>query len=754
MNLAVYPPRQPFPKNPAVSIRAQLSSDAPDQSTLATYPFPPYDDAERELQSYARLAKADDAGGSDRIGTTIGIKGPPGSGKTHLIYYLMQRARAELPQAYQIYVKAESSDLLDLYSRALQFLGSGPLREIHTVLLSNVAQRELVRQDPGNELKFGGVSQSLARHLIVEPNAVYNLLQNRVLSESSLLSARSGVLEGARSYFDDFLHAYSYLLHETLSDHAFDWICGRKLPFEVLQQLGVRRDIADEEMAFTGFRFLIALFSGIKRQFFVFIDQIERLIYDAEPPVREVNKGRLHTLVELANNAGGLLCLAGTTKAWDEFPGDFLERLSAPPFKMPNITTEQIFNLVTIYLHPGQMNSRYHAETDIYPFNEAAIREISKIARGNIRSILSLCNRSFEEAAKQQELVTPKLVQEAAIQLKQRFDRTDILMQAKMTIKSLGLDCTQEFTIDGNTRVDLVVPDPSDPRLLIDVSEPNFLEDEARAALRYVSMAHAVKTRWPEAKILIVEAGYMSAEVQGRLRPYLDAHIVYNPDEFPSEFAAAVEFLAKGSDPRPESRVETKVIEQQLRQILEARASDQQIITYNIRQALQDDPKMTRNRILDFYSKIGLMLVSLTVIMVVLFGITQWFQYQRNQEGLTQRREALQMTQNLWSDKDFKATLVDFYKTADSLGLKPSADQGTRLKDQLLNDYYNLQGLLLNVVQCAVAKICDPHVVCGSLGQEISSFVRTAQRYELVDSADVLTSFAEDACGISFRHAK
>jgi hypothetical protein len=775
-NLAIYPKRQPFPKNPVVSISAEVCSDDPDKSALATYLYPPYDIAERELSSYMRLAsaKADSTNDGDRSGTAIGIRGTSGSGKTHLIYYLMQRGRSQLPRGYQIYVKAESGDLLDLYSRALQFLGRVPLREIHTRLLSHVAQRELIGHDDEAPPQSTVISQSLAQQLILEPDAVYALLKNRILSESTLLSARSDVLEGARSYFDDFLHAYSYLLHDTLSDDAFDWICGRRLPFDVLQRLGVRSNIADEEMAFTGFRFLIALFSRIKQPFFLFIDQIERLIVDTEPSIRAVNKGRLHTLVELVNTAGGFLVLAGMTKAWDEFPADFIERLSVPPFKMPAITTDQIFKLIAIYLHPTQMNPQYRTETDIYPFQEGAVLEISKIARGNIRAILSLCNRSFEEAASNLEPITPDLIRKAATQLKRSFDRANILMQVKMILKKLGMNCVQDFAIEGFTRMDLAVPDAKNPRLLIDVSEPNFLEDEARAAIRYVGMANIIRARWPDAKIIIVEAGYVSADVQEKLRPYLDAHIVYNPDEFAAEFTAAAEMLSKYPSSSLESRGkgmrETTIVDQ-LREILEARTSEQQTISSNVKEILVE--KNTPSIFTDATVKAALIGVALIVAFSAIFAVVQFIQYQRSQIeaqiGVAERQNALesektklnskaetrketfQRLEVLNNDKGFKSDLAEFYRTADLLGKTPtySDDQRTKLKNMLLDIYNNVAWSFAHLTQCAISQVCDVDVVCTALGEEIQRFVLTAQKYE-ISSQSTLTSFL-NACKIPLR---
>jgi hypothetical protein len=290
-----YPTRQPFPRNPAVSITPELASEPDAKSSLPTYPFPPYDAAEYELQSYIDIADS-----SNITGATIGIKGPSGSGKTHLIYYLMQIVRAKMSRAIRIYVKSESSDFLDLYRRAIDFLGPEPLKHAHTALLGGLGHREILSKG----LQPAEVGAPLAEQLRADPAAVYGFIESRILSELSLFTATNTALQGTRSHFNEFVRAYSYLLHETLSEYAFDWISGKVLAQPVLQQLGVRRNIVDSEMAIMGIRFLITILREVRQPFFIFFDQIERLVLDAEPSICASNRGRFHGLVAMVNDIG------------------------------------------------------------------------------------------------------------------------------------------------------------------------------------------------------------------------------------------------------------------------------------------------------------------------------------------------------------------------------------------------------------------------------------------------------------------
>src|SRR5258708_1999609 len=124
------------------------------------------------------------------------------------------------------------------------------------------------------------------------------------------------------------------------------------LALPTLEQLGVSRNIEDVERALTGIRFLLAMFAETKTPFFLFIDQIERLVLDTEPAVAAANRGHLHGLVELGYHAKGFLCFGGMTKAWETFPIDFLQRFSTPPFRLPSLSPEQVRSIVAVYLNP------------------------------------------------------------------------------------------------------------------------------------------------------------------------------------------------------------------------------------------------------------------------------------------------------------------------------------------------------------------------------------------------------------------
>jgi hypothetical protein len=113
-----YPSEQPFPRARAVSIEASSGPTSPGLASLRTYELPPYQNAKALMVDYMAHY------GSIHDGAALGIKGEFGSGKTHLIYFLMETVRAFRSDAtskdepVQIYAKANSGQFFEIYGNS------------------------------------------------------------------------------------------------------------------------------------------------------------------------------------------------------------------------------------------------------------------------------------------------------------------------------------------------------------------------------------------------------------------------------------------------------------------------------------------------------------------------------------------------------------------------------------------------------------------------------------------------------------
>jgi hypothetical protein len=230
-------------------------------------------------------------------------------------------------------------------------------------------------------------------------------------------------------------------------------------------------------------------------------------------------------------------------------------------------------------------------------------------------------------------------------------------------------------------------------------------------------MAHAVRTKWPNAKILVVEAGYVSAEIQEKLRPYLDAHILYNPDEFVGEFTGAVEILTNEGAVRTAARADASSIEEQLRKILEVRSAEQQTINERIRLLLEEESPKRSNRAVDTLYRLAVPSAAIVIVMVLAFGVLSWVNYQRAQELKEERRESLLAVSSLDKDNEFLNARRDFERLWDSYSDpgKPKGDLAPKDMDTLWNLYSTLGAKYAHVVQCGFAEICRPeHALSGA----------------------------------------
>ena len=134
-----YPSQNPFPQQVFVNLDGISNLDALTNKELKTLERESFQKAKKQLNSY--LTK------ELKVGKVIGITGDYGSGKTHLISYLMKQGWEYNQNIQQIYVKAESSDFLSLYRRIMAQIDYQTLQEIHTIWLAKIFQKEALKYE-------------------------------------------------------------------------------------------------------------------------------------------------------------------------------------------------------------------------------------------------------------------------------------------------------------------------------------------------------------------------------------------------------------------------------------------------------------------------------------------------------------------------------------------------------------------------------------------------------------------------------
>ena len=250
----------------------------------------------------------------------------------------------------------------------------------------------------------------------------------------------------------------------------------------------------------------------------------------------------------------GFLCLAGVTQAWDSLPDDFNDRLETPPVTLPSLRLSDTLNLLKVYLSDTEKFTPYQqTEAEIYPYTESAAREMVRIANGNMRRILRLAYRSFEEAAPARRVIHADLVQRVSQRVDIFFDEESILVEIERLLREANIPFETEPA--GGRFADLAVPNGKAPRALIEISRSAFTVDEARKAIGFLDNATSLRERFPHAQLILVAAGYLSPEVQEDLKLVVN-HYRVRPDQFSGGFQR---YLADATSPASqENRTEQR----------------------------------------------------------------------------------------------------------------------------------------------------------------------------------------------------
>ncbi|HAC62851.1 MAG TPA: hypothetical protein DCF68_04770 [Cyanothece sp. UBA12306] len=579
-----YPSRQPFPNNPVVSLVDEINSNFVSKDRFITYEYSPFIEAKKKLNYYLFDKNIDNL----KEGLVLGVKGDFGSGKTHFLKYLIHYIDEQNFSLKQIYVKVESSDFLALYRRIIRQIEYELIQEVNTKWLSLSAQIEAEKHE---------ITKPAVSRLKQDPNSVYEYLNQCVLSPTEVKGRSLKWVQNISNY-QEFLHGVSYLNDPLLGRDAYDWFLGKELSSNTLSKLGISRPIQNSEMAAIALKFIVTIFKEVQQPLLLYIDQIERLLLNTDVEIKEKNRGILHSLMELFVREQSVLCLAGVTDAWDELPKDFLDRLTLPPIELPSLSLEQTLNLIKIYLDfvKKYISSSvsiefkpYTCETEIYPYTKAAVREIVRISHGNIRSILRLCYRTFEESAPSNSIITPEDVKKVSRSLKEYFDEKTVLEEIKTFLREANLSFVEQPQLPENVQLNIAIPDQKNPLAFIEVSEAIFGEDEASQAIRSLEYAEVLRKNFPNTQLVLIITGYLSSEVQQKLQGNIFNHyLVYTleKNKFKKDFSQIIISIKSQRDEHQEKLSQSNNFEMDKLQqeILSIRGYLQQVLEERQRQ--------------------------------------------------------------------------------------------------------------------------------------------------------------------------
>ncbi len=277
------------------------------------------------------------------------------------------------------------------------------------------------------------------------------------------------------------------------------------------------------------------LFARAHQPLLLYIDKIENLLLDTSAEVRSANIGALQSLAEIFSRENCFLCLSGVTDAWNILPEDFFARVSC--IEISSLFLDEALNLMKTNLAPSDEFSPYTSEEDIYPYTEASVREMVRLSHGNIRQILHLAYETFKEAALNQAPIEVDTVKKAALSSNKYFDRQTILKEIANLLRKARLPFVENQKLLDEINLEIAAPDVKDPKVLIQVSESVFSEDDIQKTISFARHTQIIHNTFPKAKLVLIIAGYLSPKVQQKLTEIVDYCLIYTPKQFKVQFS-------------------------------------------------------------------------------------------------------------------------------------------------------------------------------------------------------------------------
>jgi len=509
-----YPRRNPFPITATASQDERPAGPSAPGKVLGqpTVPLPAVEKVWKATRDFLRLSAE---GAADR-GQLVYVHGDHGAGKTHAVLHALERVPEVTTEHYRFYVKAEDDDFIALYQRLMGQLDLAAFRDISLRFLGTIASEQI-----GKSLGGDAAAKSLTQ-VRNAPEQVYALYENLTVEPGAVLQQQAAELAGFVNGREDFQRAVAYLLDPVLQGPAHAWLVGRDITADETSRLGVSGPIREPHLGRYGIQLLVAMGARIGRPVIIMLDQCERLIFDRDNAVCPSNVGLLHSLVETVPQANGMLVLVSSNEAWLALPRDFRQRIGHDVPAL-SLTPDQAIEVLATYIG---IVTRTVLAGDPYPFTDQAVRVLLELSGGNIRRMLQQAWEVLDQAPPDR-LITPAFVEKTADRGRGRITEADARLGIEGALFGANLTFDRNWQLS-DIQADYAVPAGSSPRVLIQISQAAFADDEAQQALRHANLTRQVQLEGLTAQVVLVVLGYCSPDVLAQLERVAHEVIVYD----------------------------------------------------------------------------------------------------------------------------------------------------------------------------------------------------------------------------------
>jgi type II secretory pathway predicted ATPase ExeA len=341
---------------------------------------PLYADRKKELKMIEDVIKSS----LQNVSCHLALIGSYGNGKTHTLKYLKKQIESQLNDVMVIYISNPGERILSLYSNFMYEFGFNRLEEcVWKFLEFATGEKTLRRKVNEGEVLLPEVLEIGKRRLLVEIK------------------------------YTDFATAFLKLTMEECKFLAWKYLCGEPLISDYRRELDVMSAIDNDEKALRAFMSLKQILVLLGNKLLcILIDEFESIEY-LHPILKQKILNGIRHLIDL-NPQGLCLIIGCAPEVWVDIVKEyhaFSDRIFREITLKP-LSEKEMRDFISSYLNMYRLEN-VNPPNEIFPFTDDAITEIHKIAEGNIRRILMICNQVIDAGVENNiALITSQILRE------------------------------------------------------------------------------------------------------------------------------------------------------------------------------------------------------------------------------------------------------------------------------------------------------------------------------------------------------
>lgn len=452
-----------------------------------------------------------------RYGGALGLIGGHGSGKTHLLSRIAERAR-ELAsiRVTVVYAKADSSSMFDLYHQFLSDLSRDQIQDVIRRAQVQVAfgylRRAKITEDVVTRLEGIDDLTDLYRQGTIDREHINRLLSDQLIEKLKAGSQLNPEPDDQKYLIPlEFPQMLLRVDDPAIGEAAYRWLQGE--PVEGLRELGLeaplkRAGVDDEGLsaadvaAINSLESIAALHQIADMPFVLLLDQLEVLL--------RANSDRVITLfsvikkmIEQLGRQNGLMFIAGNEDSWSILPRDV-----GPRFREREPTRVGVLNIdeTKIFLQS-------YTQALGVGILDTEIEKLRSLAGGNLREMIRIGHQAYEISGGSLDKVDAPMLEECALMSGTTEDRKKLALD--IADKVLGEFGTSEQSIAPRegVRIERLLLRENRPYVGLLVMAATGQVSEVNSALSINAALVYLQQEMSQVAPVIISVGYSSNEI-------------------------------------------------------------------------------------------------------------------------------------------------------------------------------------------------------------------------------------------------